>query len=91
MACCHALGQIADPAGMDILIRILTPRRLLSLQKKYSDNLRTAAAFALAQISHPRVMEVMKFLSEDSDPRVRKTARAVLTAGTGAGQPSRQE
>jgi len=81
MACCQALGQIADPAGMDILIRILAPRGLLSLQKKYSDNLRAAAAFALAQMSQPRVAEVMKSLLEDSDPRVRQTARAVLKAG----------
>jgi HEAT repeat protein len=81
MACCQALGQIADPAGMDILIRILAPRGLLSLQKKYSDHLRAAAAFALAQMPQPRVADVMKSLLEDSDPRVRQTARAVLKAG----------
>jgi HEAT repeat protein len=78
-ACCQAMGQIADPAGVDPLIRILTSRGMLSLQKKYSDNLRAVAAFALAQISHPRVMEVMKALSEDSNPLVRQTARAALT------------
>ncbi|MEN6466187.1 MAG: diguanylate cyclase [Syntrophaceae bacterium] len=89
-ACCQALGQIADPAGMDPLIRILTSRGLLSLQKKYSDNLRAVAAFALAQISHSRVMEVMKSLSEDSNPLVRQTARAALTKRAGDGQPGRQ-
>jgi hypothetical protein len=89
MACCQSLGQIADPACMDMLIRILTPRGLLSLQKKYSDNLRATAAFALSQIPHPRVSEVMKSFSEDNDLRIRRTARAVLTGGTG--QPRRKE
>ncbi len=78
---------MADPAGLDILIRILSPRHLLSLQKKYSDNVRAAAAFALAQISHPRVEGFMKLLSKDSDPRVRQTARAVLIPRTAAVQP----
>jgi len=82
IACCQALGQIADPAGMDVLIRIVTPRGLLSLQRKYGENLRAAATFALAQISHPQVLKVMKSLSEDSDPRVRRTALAVLKTGT---------
>lgn len=78
IACCQALGQIADPAGMDILIHILTAKGLLSIQKKYSDNLRAAAAFALTQMPHPRVSEVLKSLSEDKDPRIRQTARKVL-------------
>jgi diguanylate cyclase (GGDEF)-like protein len=90
-ACCQALGQIADPAGMDVLTRILTQRALMSLQKKYSDNLRAVAAFALSQIPHPRAVEVMKTLSEDSYPLVRQTARAALTKANGAngspGQP----
>jgi HEAT repeat protein len=85
MACCQALGQIADPAGMDILIRILTPKGLLSLQKKYTDNLRAAAAFALARIPHPRVAEVMKSFAEDGDSRVRQAARAVLATGSAEG------
>ena len=89
-ACCQALGQIADPAAMDPLIRILTSRALLSLQKKYSDNLRAVAAFALAQISHPRVMEIMKSLAEDDNPLVRQSARASLAKASGASQPGRK-
>ena len=83
-ACCQALGQAADPAAIEVLARILTTRGILSLQKKYSDNIRAVAAYALAQISHPRVIEIMKSLSDDANPLVRQTARAALAKGAGA-------
>jgi HEAT repeat protein len=86
-ACCQALGQIADPAGMESLIRILTSRGLLSLQNKYDDNLRAVAAFALAQIPHPRAIEIMESLSEDSNPLVKQSARAAVIR-SGAAQIS---
>lgn len=86
-ACCQALGQIADPAGVDPLVRILTSRNLLSLQKKYSDNLRAVAVFALAQIPHPRVPDIMKSLAQDRNPLVRQTARAALTKAAGTINP----
>ena len=77
-ACCVALGQIADPGSMEPLIHILTQKGRMFLQKKYSDSIRSAAAAALAQIHHPRVMEVFKSFSEDRDPRIRQTARNIL-------------
>lgn len=88
IACCQTLGQIADPAGVDVLTRILSPKGLL--QKKYSDNLRAVAAFALSQISHPRVIEVMKILSKDDHSLVRQTARAALARGNGSGSRTGQ-
>jgi HEAT repeat protein len=77
-ACCLALGQIADPGGMEPLIRILIQKGRMFLKKKHSDGVRAAAAAALAQIRHPRAAELFKSLSEDRDPRIRQTVRNLL-------------
>ena len=77
IACCRALGQIADPAAIEPLAKMLFPGSILSLRKRRSAAIRAAAAFALAQIPHPRVSEVLAPYADDRDPRVRQIARSV--------------
>jgi len=77
IACCRALGQIADTAAIEPLAKILSPGSILSLRKRRSSAIRAAAAFALAQIPHTRVSEVLAPYADDRDPRVRQIARSV--------------
>ena len=78
IACCRALGQIADPTAIEPLARILAPGGFLSLRKKQSSAVRAAAGFALSQISDPRVVETLAPYVDDSDPRIRQVARALV-------------
>jgi diguanylate cyclase (GGDEF)-like protein len=78
IACCRALGQIADPAAIEPLAKMLAPGGLLSLRKKRSSLVRATAASALAQIPDPRVAEVLAPCVEDRDPRVRQVARGLV-------------
>lgn len=75
IACCRALGQIADPAGLEPLARLVAPRRFLFLRRKPDHSLRAAAALALSRIPHPRAAEILAPLVDDLDPRVRELAR----------------
>jgi len=75
IASCRALGQIADPASIEPLAQILAPQGFFSFLKKRSPLVRATAAFALAQISNPRVAEVLARHVEDDDSRVRQAAR----------------
>ena len=75
IACCRVLGQIADPAGVEPLAKIMAPGGFFSFRKKKNTRVRATAAFALAQIPHPRVTEVLYLYVEDRDPRVRQSAR----------------
>ncbi|MEJ2428962.1 MAG: HEAT repeat domain-containing protein, partial [Deltaproteobacteria bacterium] len=76
IACCRALGQIANPAAIEPLAKMLSPGSILSLRKRRSSALRATAAFALAQIPHSRVLEVLAPYADDRDPRVRQIARS---------------
>ena len=78
IASCRALGQIADPASIEPLAQILAPQGFFSFLKKRSPLVRATAAFALAQISDPRVAEVLARHLEDDDSRVRQAARDVV-------------
>ena len=78
IACCRALGQIADPTAIEALAKMLAPGGFLSLRKKQSSAVRAAAGFALAQISDPRVAEVLAPYVDDRDPRIRQVARALV-------------
>ena len=79
IACCRALGQLADPAAIEPLAKILSPGSILSLRKRRSSAIRAAAAYALAQIPHTRVSEVLAPYADDRDPRVRQIARSRVT------------
>jgi diguanylate cyclase (GGDEF)-like protein len=76
IACCRALGQIADPAAIEPLAKMLSLGSILSLRKRKSSAVRAAAAFALAQVPHARVSELLAPYVDDRDPRVRQIARS---------------
>ncbi len=80
IACCQALGRIGDPASIEPLAQIMIPRRFFSLRKKRSPQVRASAAFALAHIAHPRVVEILTTYVEDSDSRVRQIAHDVVSS-----------
>ncbi len=86
IASCRALGQIADPASVEILAKTLAPNGLLSLRRRRSSQLRAAAAFALANIPEPSASEVLARFVEDRDPRVREVA--VTTVNNTESPPS---
>jgi HEAT repeat protein len=72
------LGQIADPAAIETLAKIMAPGSFLSLRKKRTASVRAAAAFALAQIPDPRVVEILASFADDPDPKVRQVARSLV-------------
>lgn len=78
IACCQALGQIADPDCVEPLANILLFRGLLFRRKRHDSRLRSAAALALAQIQDPRIMEILAKCVEDEDSQVREIAASVL-------------
>lgn len=75
IACVQALGQIADPASIEPLAKVLSRRGFFSLRRKPRSQVRATAAFALAQIANPRAAEVLARFVNDRDPRVRQIAR----------------
>lgn len=78
VAACRALGQIADPASVDPLAKVIAPRGFFSFQKPKDPLVRATAAFALAQIPDPRVAEVLTPHLKDSDWRIRQTAQEIV-------------
>ena len=78
IACCRALGQIGDPACIDPLADILTPKGFFSFHRKHSNHVRAAAASALAQIKDPKGPAKLAVFQEDPDPRIRHIAKKAL-------------
>lgn len=78
VAACRALGQIADPASVDPLAKVIAPTGFFSFQKPKDPLVRATAAFALAQIPDPRVAEVLTPHLKDSDWRIRQTAQEIV-------------
>ena len=79
IACCRALGQIADSAAIEPLSQMLGRASILSLRKKPNSSVRAAAALALGQIADPQAAEVLGLYADDRDPRVRQVAQSVAT------------
>jgi diguanylate cyclase (GGDEF)-like protein len=75
MACCQALGQIGEPSGVEPLLNLLKGKGSFFRRHRKNPQIRATAAFALAQIPHPRVAEMLSPFVEDPDPRVREIAR----------------
>jgi HEAT repeat protein len=75
MACCQALGQIGEPAGVEPLLNILKGRGSFFRRQRRNPQIRATAAFALAHIPHPRVAELLSPFVDDPDARVREIAR----------------
>ncbi|MGH7166688.1 MAG: HEAT repeat domain-containing protein, partial [Nitrospiraceae bacterium] len=78
LACCQAMGQVADSACIESLGKILSTRKGWFSRKKWTPQVRAAAAFALGQIAHLRAAEVLALFTDDPDPRVRQIAQASL-------------
>ncbi|MFH1124133.1 MAG: diguanylate cyclase, partial [Pseudomonadota bacterium] len=86
IACCQSLGQIGDPASIEPLANILKPGMLDKFyfwRRKYGADLRASAAFALSQIDHPRVGEILAACVDDKDPRIRELARTMTPSDEG--------
>jgi len=75
VACCRALGQIAQPTCIEALSKILETKTFLFFHKANSDPVRAAAAFALTQIPHPKATHHLAQLVNDRDPRIRQVAQ----------------
>ena len=74
IACCQALGQIADQASIKPLAKTLARKGFLFHRKRRAE-VRAAAIFALGQILHPQVAKILVLYKNDPDPRIREIAR----------------
>lgn len=75
IACCRALGQIANPLCADALHKLLLPQRSFIFRKNQDSRVREAAAYALGQISHPEASQSLLQFVDDRDPAVQEIAR----------------
>jgi hypothetical protein len=75
VACCQALGQIAQSASIEALSKVLATKRFLFFHKGNSAQVRATAAFALTQIHHPKATHHLAQLVNDHDPRIRQIAQ----------------
>jgi HEAT repeat protein len=80
IACCRALGMIADPASIEPLAKILAQKGFFSRRKRAAE-VRAAAIIALTQISHPLAAKVLAVYVDDRDPRVQEIARIHVRSG----------
>ncbi len=78
LACCQAMGQVADSTCIETLGKILSARKGWFSKKKWPPQIRAAAAFALGQITHLRAAEVLAQYTNDRDARVSQIAQAAL-------------
>jgi len=76
VACCQALGQIGDPAGIEALGAVLAERRLGFLGYRWNDQVRATAALALRQVGDPAAAAVLRPFAEDRDARIRQLSRS---------------
>ncbi len=86
VACCQALGQIADRGSIETLARVVAQKGWFFFGKRWKAQVRAAAAFALRRIHPSKVAPVLKTLLEDPNPRVRQIAR---TFGKVSSKPAR--
>ncbi len=75
VACCQALGQIGDAAGIDGLGEILSEKRFGFFGFRWNDQARATAALALRQMNDPRAAGVLRDFMEDHDARIRQLSR----------------
>jgi HEAT repeat protein len=76
-ACARTLGQIGDPVAIEALSGLLAKKTPVLFRRKYSADVRAAAAFALSQFTDPRAGEILQSFSDDPDTRVRQVARSL--------------
>jgi len=85
VACCRALGQIANPLCADALLKLLLPQRSFIFRKNQDSRVREAAAYALGRISHPEASQSLLQFVDDRDPAVQEIARQVQDTTPAAG------
>jgi HEAT repeat protein len=81
IACCEALGRLADPASVEPLAAIAAPKGFLFFRKRWPVPVRAAAASALVHVPDPRVKQVMAALAMDVDPRLFTIGRQAAKLG----------
>jgi diguanylate cyclase (GGDEF)-like protein len=75
IACAQALAQLGDAVAVPALEKVLTARKFpLFGGKRWDDQVRATAAFALAQIGGNRAKSVLARVADDADPRIRQIA-----------------
>jgi diguanylate cyclase (GGDEF)-like protein len=79
IACCQALGQVGDATCIEALARILDERKFLLFGRRWDEQVRSTAATALRQTSHPKAAEALARCVKDPHPRVRYLARAAAS------------
>jgi HEAT repeat protein len=86
IACAQALAQLGDAVAVPALESVLTARKFPILGKKrWDDQVRATAAFALAHIGGDRAKAALRRVSDDPDPRIRQIA---LHGVSGAPRPA---
>ncbi|MCH6563079.1 MAG: HEAT repeat domain-containing protein, partial [Myxococcales bacterium] len=75
IACCHALGQSADPVAIEPLATLLSARLALRRRRKWSSEVRAAAALALAKMGHADALAVLEGFTQDKDRAVQRVAQ----------------
>jgi len=76
VACCQALGQIANPAGIEALRNVVSPKGFFGFGKGWTGQVRATAVLALRQIEDPRVAGILDQLAKDKDPIIRQLAHS---------------
>ncbi len=76
VACCQALGEIGQAACVEALGRVLSQRKGLLLRRRWDEQTRATAAFALRQIDHPKALKLLSRFAKDRQRRVRQAAQA---------------
>jgi HEAT repeat protein len=75
VACCRALGQIAQPTSIEALSKVMETKKILFFHKGNTAQVRATAAFALTQIPHSKATHHLAQLVNDRDPRIRQIAQ----------------
>jgi diguanylate cyclase (GGDEF)-like protein len=82
IALCQAFGQVGDQACIEALEAVLSERKFLFFGRRWEEQVRSTAATALKQLSHPKAAEVLARFVKDPDPRVRSAARGASGQGS---------
>ena len=78
VACCQALGQIADPTSLVTLAKVVAKKSFPFFGKRWKPQVRAAAVVALKQIPRSRLAEVLTPLLQDRDSQVRQIAQSFM-------------
>ncbi len=74
IACCQALGELAQPSCIDILARVLSRKKGPFFRRYWDEQTRATAALALKQMSDPRADAVLSRYVKDRHKQVREIA-----------------